>query len=62
MPLQLYCAYYGFGDQMHYTESGEQQQLLLEHSRHPIFLGPLIILWAVPVMTYDTLRRLWEHH
>ena len=38
---------------MHY-KSGEQQQLL-KHSRHPIFLGPLVILWAVPVMTYDRL-------
>ena len=34
-------------------KSGEQQ--LLKRNRHPIFLGPLIILWAVPVMTYDRL-------
>ena len=52
-PMQLYYAYYGFGDPMHY-KSGEQQQLL-EHSRHPIFLGSLVILWAVPVITYDRL-------
>ena len=45
--------YYGFGDPMHY-KLGEQQQLL-EHNRHPIFLGPLVILWAVPIMTYDRL-------
>ena len=51
--MQLYYAYYSFGDPMHY-KSDEQQQLL-EHSHHPIFLGPLIILWVVPVMTYDRL-------
>lgn len=49
--LQLYYAYYGFDNPMRY-KSVEQQELL-QHSRHPIFLGPLIILWAVPVMTYD---------
>ena len=49
---QLYYAYCGFSDPMCY-KSGEQQ--LLKHNRHPIFLGPLIILWTVPVMTYDRL-------
>ena len=33
----------------------EEQQQLLSHNRHPIFLAPTIILWAVPVMTYDRL-------
>ena len=37
-----------------YYKSAEQQQLL-RHNHHPIFLGPLVILWAVPVMTYDRL-------
>ena len=35
-------------------KSSEQQQLL-HHNRHPILLAPAIILWAVPVMTYDRL-------
>ena len=37
-----------------YYKSAEQQQLL-SHMRHPVFLAPLIILWAVPTMTYDRL-------
>ena len=35
-----------------YYKSAEQQQLLM-HMRHPIFLAPAVILWAVPLMTYD---------
>lgn len=35
-------------------KSAEQQQLLI-HLRHPIFLAPTLILWSVPVMTYDRL-------
>lgn len=35
-------------------KSSEQQQLL-SHNRHPILLAPSLILWAVPVMTYDRL-------
>ena len=52
-PLQIYYSFCGLENPMHY-KSGEQQQLL-EHMRHPIFLAPLIILWAIPVMTYDRL-------
>ncbi|XP_064399434.1 nurim-like [Halichondria panicea] len=48
---QLYYSYSGFDNPWLY-KSKEQQQLL-SHSRHPIFLAPLIILWSVPVMTYD---------
>lgn len=33
-------------------KSAEQRQLL-SHNRHPILLAPSLILWAVPVMTYD---------
>lgn len=33
----------------------DQQGQLLGHNRHPIFLAPTIILWAVPTMTYDRL-------
>lgn len=33
----------------------EEQRRLLEHMRHPVFFGPALILWAVPVMTYDRL-------
>lgn len=33
----------------------EEQQQLLSHNRHPIFIAPAIILWAVPVMSYDRL-------
>ena len=33
----------------------EQQRRLLSHNRHPIFLAPSVILWAVPTMTYDRL-------
>ena len=51
--LQIYYSFSGLENPMHY-KSAEQQQLL-EHMRHPIFLAPLIILWAVPVMTYDRL-------
>ncbi len=50
-PPQLYYSYSGFDNPWLY-KSKEQQQLL-SHSRHPIFLAPLIILWSVPVMTYD---------
>jgi len=52
-PRQIYYSFCGLENPMHY-KSGEQQQLL-EHMRHPIFLAPLIILWAIPVMTYDRL-------
>lgn len=37
------------------TYKSERQQKLLSHNRHPIFLAPTVILWAVPVMTYDRL-------
>jgi hypothetical protein len=37
------------------TYKSEEQQHLLGHNRHPIFLAPTIILWAVPMMTYDRL-------
>ncbi len=53
LPPQIYYAYRGFRIPMTY-KSAEQQQLLL-HLRHPIFLAPTLILWAVPVMTYDRL-------
>ncbi len=33
----------------------EEQQRLLCHNRHPIFLAPIAILWAVPSMSYDRL-------
>ena len=33
----------------------EEQQQLLSHNRHPIFLAPTVILWAVPIMSYDRL-------
>ena len=26
---------------------------LLRHMRHPVFFAPLILIWAVPLMTYD---------
>ena len=31
----------------------EEHRELFQHMRHPVFLSPLIILWAVPTMTYD---------
>ena len=37
------------------TYKSEEQQQLLSHNRHPLFLAPTLILWAVPVMTYDRL-------
>lgn len=51
--LQIYYSFYGFDDPILYKS--EQQQQLLSHNRHPIFLAPTLILWAVPVMTYDRL-------
>ena len=48
---QVYYSYHGFENPVYY-KSAEQQQLL-EHMRHPIFLAPTLILWAVPIMTYD---------
>lgn len=30
-----------------------EQQYLLQHMRHPLLTAPLVIMWAVPVMTYD---------
>ena len=33
----------------------KEQQELLSHLRHPTLLSPLVILWAVPTMTYDRL-------
>ena len=48
---QIYYSYYGFSNPMHYKSA--EQQTLLSHHRHPIFLAPLVILWAVPTMTYD---------
>lgn len=37
------------------TYKSEEQQQLLSHNRHPIFLAPVVILWAVPFMSYDRL-------
>lgn len=51
--LQVYYSYNGFDNPMTYKSEGQQQ--LLSHNRHPIFLAPTVILWAVPVMTYDRL-------
>ena len=51
--LQLYYSYNGFRDPLSYKSA--QQQYLLYHMRHPILTAPLIIMWAVPVMTYDRL-------
>ena len=50
---QLYYSYNGFGDPLHYKSA--QQQYLLRHMRHPIFTAPFILVWAVPVMSYDRL-------
>lgn len=50
---QLYYSYNGFGDPLHYKSS--QQQYLLHHMRHPILTAPFILMWAVPVMSYDRL-------
>jgi hypothetical protein len=50
---QLYYSYNGFGDPIHYKSA--EQQYLLHHMRHPIFTAPFILVWAVPVMTYDRL-------
>ncbi len=49
--MQIYYSFYGFDNPILYKSS--EQQLLLQHNRHPIFLAPVLILWAVPVMTYD---------
>lgn len=50
---QIYYSFYGFENPIHYKS--EEQQHLLMHLRHPIFVAPVVILWAVPVMTYDRL-------
>lgn len=50
---QIYYSFYGFDNPMLYKS--EEQQQLLSHNRHPILLAPSLILWAVPVMTYDRL-------
>lgn len=52
-PFQIYYSYNGFQDPLHYKS--REQQYLLYHMRHPILTAPLIIMWAVPVMTYDRL-------
>ncbi len=49
--MQLYYSYRGLNNPLIYKS--EEQQQLLRHSRHPIFLAPLLILWAVPIMSYD---------
>ena len=51
--VQLYYSYNGFGDPLHYKSA--EQQYLLHHMRHPVLTAPLIVMWAVPVMTYDRL-------
>lgn len=51
--MQIYYSFYGFDTPI--TYKSEEQQQLLSHNRHPLFLGPTLILWAVPVMTYDRL-------
>ena len=51
--FQIYYSYYGFNQPMSYKS--EEQQQLLSHNRHPIFLAPTVILWAVPFMSYDRL-------
>ena len=51
--MQIYYSFYGFDNPLLYKS--EEQQLLLCHNRHPILLAPALILWAVPVMTYDRL-------
>lgn len=48
---QIYYSFNGFANPMVYKS--EEQQQLFSHNRHPIFLAPTLILWAVPVMTYD---------
>lgn len=53
LPYQLYYSYNGFRDPLSYKAA--EQQYLLYHMRHPILTAPLIIMWAVPVMTYDRL-------
>ena len=50
---QLYYSVQDMGDPMQ-RKAGEQRRLL-DHMRHPVFFGPALILWAVPVMSYDRL-------
>lgn len=52
--LQLYYEYSGYSDPPLQTKSQEQRDLL-GHFRHPTILPPLVLLWAVPTMTYDRL-------
>ena len=51
--FQVYYSFYGFESPM--TYKSEEQKLLFGHNRHPIFLAPMLILWAVPVMSYGRL-------
>ena len=53
MSLQIYYSYYNFENPLAYKSAGQQH--LLHHMRHPIFLAPLLILWAVPILSYDRL-------
>ncbi|KAL5501969.1 hypothetical protein EMCRGX_G008654 [Ephydatia muelleri] len=50
---QMYYSLQDMGDPM--QRKAEEQRTLLDHMRHPLFFGPALILWAVPVMTYDRL-------
>jgi len=31
----------------------QQAQQLYQHMRHPMMIGPLIVFWVTPLMTYD---------
>lgn len=48
---QLYYQYLGTTDPLSF-KAWENHELL-RHMRHPVFLSPLLILWAIPRMTYD---------
>ena len=48
---QVYYSLQDMGDPME-LKAWEQRRLFT-HMRHPLFFGPALILWAVPVMTYD---------
>jgi len=48
---QIYFAVQGWNEPMKYKNN--LVETLYSHSRHPILLGLLIILWSTPVMTVD---------
>jgi hypothetical protein len=35
------------------SEKNAQVQILYEHMRHPMFIGPLLVIWMTPIMTLD---------